>query len=480
MNLTANSCTTEYETHKTGLQLQDADFAVISAYICLVGGLGFLGNSWVITAFCRYRHLRTSTNIFIVHLALCDLLLAFMDLAFSFPSSMKRSWFFGRAACETFGFAYHFLNAMSLNTFAIISLDRFCVIAKPSFGAKITVKRAVLCVVLTYFYTLVFTLPIIFGWVRFDEQTYFTGCYLNFENRNMKSLTYSIVMTVFLFSVPFGVMVYCYCLIFASVRQRSRRRNRNKTLPWNRRQISKFTLPHWRTARMTIVVISVFLLCWSPHVIVSLCVAIGVNISILVQEITLLLAKSGIIYNPFIYAVLNHRFRNAFLEMLRKKLRNNGGRECNRTPVFSGGLGSSFRISCTSASEKTLSECLPEKKLEIDCATNNQCELKRYCFYQTSVIISSFEELHYGNEAFIGSKCQEAANDRAQVPNFSLEPTSSGINEKGKMCTDMLTCRRNFPSQDCHHVAVQRLCEVHEFVASPREENGKKMTLNHE
>lgn len=440
MNLTVNS-TTELGTDKTRTQLQDADFVVISAYICLVGGLGFLGNSWVITAFCRYRHLRTSTNIFIVHLASCDLLLAFMDLAFSFPSSIKRSWFFGKVACETFGFAYHFLNAMSLNTLAIISLDRFWVIAKPSFGAKFTVKRAVLCVVFTYFYTLVFTLPIIFGWVVFYEQTYFTGCYLNFENRNVKSLTYSIIMAVFLFSVPFGVMVYCYSSIFVSVRQRSWRRNCSKTLARNRRRSAKFSLPHWRTARMIIVVISVFLSCWSPHVIVSLCVAFGVNISILVQEITLLLAKSGIIYNPFIYAVLNHRFRNAFLGMLRKKWRINGRGECSRAPVFRGGLGSSFRISCTNAgaSAKTLLERLSEKKLDIDYATNGQCELKRYCFYQT---ISSFEELHCGNKTS-NSKCLEVANDHAQLPNISLEHINSSKHEIGQKigetCTDILT-----------------------------------------
>lgn len=414
MNLSANR-TEEIDSYKTGHHLKDADFAVISAYICLVGMLGFLGNSWVITAFCRYRNLRTSTNIFIVHLAGCDLLLAFMDLAFSFPSSMKHRWLFGAVACETFGFAYHFLNATSLNTLAVISLDRFWVITKPSFGSKITVKRAVLCVVFTYFYTLVFTLPIVFGWVGFQEETYFTGCYLNFENRDAKTVTYLITMAVFLFSVPFGVMVYCYSSIFALVRRRSRRNTRNKSMARNRNRSWRFTQPHWRTARMIVVVILVFLLCCSPHVIISLCVTFGVKISILFQEVTMLLAKSAIIYNPFIYAVLNHRFRNAFLGMLCWKCRKNGGADCSRTPVASGGLGSSFRISRPSASTsgKTLSERLSEKTSEIDCA-NSQCKLKRFHLYKTRMTSSCLEEAHCANEK-LDSEFSDK-NSRAQMP----------------------------------------------------------------
>ena len=128
-------------------KLGEHDLAVISAYVFIVGVLGFIGNLWVLIAFCCYKTLRTTTNLFIVHLAGCDLMLAVMDVAFSFPSTVKHRWLFGAVGCEAFGFVYHFLNAMSFNTLAIISLDRFWVITKPSFGAKITVKRALFCVV---------------------------------------------------------------------------------------------------------------------------------------------------------------------------------------------------------------------------------------------------------------------------------------------------------------------------------------------
>ena len=206
-------------------KLGEHDLAVISAYVFIVGVVGFIGNLWVLIAFCCYKTLRTTTNLFIVHLAGCDLMLAVMDVAFSFPSTVKHRWLFGAVGCEAFGFVYHFLNAMSFNTLAIISLDRFWVITKPSFGAKITVKRALFCVGLTHVYTLFFTLPIIFDWIGFQEEIYFTGCYLNFENRDERTVIYSIAVAIFSFLVPFAIMIYCYFSIFASVLKRGKENN---------------------------------------------------------------------------------------------------------------------------------------------------------------------------------------------------------------------------------------------------------------
>lgn len=467
-NLTPNS--TDTVTPQTG-HLGEKDFAVISAYVCLVGLLGFVGNLWVIIAFCRYKNLRTSTNIFIIHLAGCDLFLAFMDLAFSFPSSMEHRWLFGTVACEVFGFAYNFLNAMSLNTLAVISLDRFWVITKPSFGAKITVKRAVMCVVITYIYTLLFTLPIILGWIGFHEETYFTGCYLNFEERDVRTLTYSIAMAVFLFLVPFAIMVYCYCSIFASVRKRGKRNT-------SRKRSCKFTLPHWRTARMIIVVISVFLLCWSPHVIVSLCVAFGQNISILVQEVTLLLAKSGVIYNPFIYAVLNYRFRNAFLGMICQKRRENGGGDFSRTPVASGGLGSSFRISRASTSAKTLSERLSEKELDLDCENGDQCRLKRICYYKARLTLSSnLGELHCAQNGALDQNGFEVKHATRQLQTAPLEQLGVDNEELNKN-TENRTVHSLLDKDKCNFINANAKTPIKRLVSGERD--GKNVSVRHE
>ena len=417
-------------------KLGEHDLAVISAYVFIVGVLGFIGNLWVLIAFCCYKTLRTTTNLFIVHLAGCDLMLAVMDVAFSFPSTVKHRWLFGAVGCEAFGFVYHFLNAMSFNTLAIISLDRFWVITKPSFGAKITVKRALFCVGLTHVYTLFFTLPIIFDWIGFQEEIYFTGCYLNFENRDERTVIYSIAVAIFSFLVPFAIMIYCYFSIFASVRKRGKE---NNYLKKRRRKNCKFTLPHWRTARMIVVVIFVFLLCWSPHVIVSLCVSLGIKVSILVQEVTLLLAKSAIIYNPFIYAVLNHRFRHAFIGMFcQNRSQESNGADCSRTPVASGGPGSSFRIPRTSASARTMSERLSERELGRESA--DQCRLKSISYCKKRLTICSSGELSCAHNVALEQNDPEETMGKA----VALEEIGmDNDKEKGIRKNDLITIEQN-------------------------------------
>ena len=313
-NQTVNSTHSNDTDNSTGLK--DVDFAIISGYIGLVGLLGFLGNLLVIITFWKFKSLRTSTNTFVVHLAVCNFVLAMLDLTFSLPSAVKHSWLFDADLCRFYGFVYFFFSCMSLNTLAVISLDRYWVITKPSIGIKITIKRAVFCAFLTYLYTFFYTLPVLIGWIDFQEDAFYTGCYLDFQQQTVVNLTYSVILTVFLFLVPLVIMIYCYYSIFSSVRSKGQYgvhghlKNPGKYKPPSRK------LHHWRTARMIVVVVLMFLLCWSPYVVVSLFLAFSkLHIPRMALEVTILLTKSGVIYNPFIYAALNHRFRTAFYEM---------------------------------------------------------------------------------------------------------------------------------------------------------------------
>jgi hypothetical protein len=112
---------------------------------------------------------------------------------------------------------------------------------------------------------------------------------------------------------------------------------------------------------MIIVVIFVFLLCWSPYVIVSLAMAFGSNISPLTLEITVLVAKSGVIYNPFIYAALNLRFRTAFFEMLHCDRITNRTKWGVKSRVLSGATGDSSGYLTSRASNCPSSRGLVER-----------------------------------------------------------------------------------------------------------------------
>ena len=72
-------------------------FAVI---FFIVFVLGLTGNILVCYAIWRNKTMRTVTNIFIVNLAVGDLVVIIMCLPFTFIQDVTETWFFGQAMCK--------------------------------------------------------------------------------------------------------------------------------------------------------------------------------------------------------------------------------------------------------------------------------------------------------------------------------------------------------------------------------------------
>ncbi|NWT03859.1 OPN4 protein, partial [Mionectes macconnelli] len=69
---------------------------MIGIVILIVGITGTLGNSLVFYAFCRTRSLRTPANMFIINLAISDLLMSLTQSPVFFTNSLYKRWIFGQ------------------------------------------------------------------------------------------------------------------------------------------------------------------------------------------------------------------------------------------------------------------------------------------------------------------------------------------------------------------------------------------------
>lgn len=309
------SNSTKNSTLESQLALTPTETTVLSTYIGAVGFFGILGNSLVIITFHAQKTLQTSTNLFICHLSVCNMLLAIMDLIFSLPSALNHSWVYGQELCNVFGWFYNYLCAISLNTLAAISLDRYWVITKASTRSQITIRFTLFLIFLTCLYTFLPTTPIFFAENIFEEDFFHTGCYVKLDGKSIPGLLYTVFFASFLVLVPFLTMVVCYSEIYSSLRRRS-----GNVSIYNERRKSLvfFSALHLRTIRMITIVIVAFLCCWCPYVAIFLAMSHGnhLKISNITLEITILLSKLAVVCNPIIYAALNQRFQKAFSESL--------------------------------------------------------------------------------------------------------------------------------------------------------------------
>ena len=291
-------------------------------YLCVVGVCGIIANALVIFVFWKYPKLRTAANLFIFNLAFCDLMLSILDNAFSVASTLYGEWLFGRAGCISYGFFHYFFICCTVSTLAAISVDRFFFITRPSqtrAAQVITRKKAIGILLIIYLYTLLFTFPPCVGWNSFvEEEIFYSGCYINYGDQTTSSIVYSVIAPSFLFMVPLTVMLYCYTRIFIAVR-RSTQRTIGRTLATTSSVKKKYPLlkrTHIQTAKMIIVVIFFSMIVWVPYVVVSLTKAANVYIDPIVSHITVLVAKSCVIYNVLIYAILNRKLKAAILDAI--------------------------------------------------------------------------------------------------------------------------------------------------------------------
>lgn len=73
--------------------------------------------------------------------------------------------YFKITGCELYGFVGGFFGFVSISTLAWVAYDRYVVISNPLEAAqRVTKKRAVGMIVVTYILSLIVSLPPFFGW----------------------------------------------------------------------------------------------------------------------------------------------------------------------------------------------------------------------------------------------------------------------------------------------------------------------------
>ena len=96
----------EYEEKLSSeLQTRQTFLVVIETLICLViTGVSILGNGLVFVAVYRNPRLRKPSNLYIISLAVSDLVLSAVAMPFTCVSAMVGNWMFGATLCWFFGY----------------------------------------------------------------------------------------------------------------------------------------------------------------------------------------------------------------------------------------------------------------------------------------------------------------------------------------------------------------------------------------
>lgn len=181
-----------------------------------------LGNFTVCAAVYRYRHLRAKvTNIFIVSLALSDLLVAVLVMPWKAVAEVAGFWPFG-GFCKTWLACDIMCSTASILNLCVISVDRYWAISSP-FRYERTMNKKVASIMIGVTWTVsvfISFLPVQLNWHRAEigdpagDDLALYGKSLDRSCDSSLSRTYAISSSLISFYIPVAIMIVTYTRIY--------------------------------------------------------------------------------------------------------------------------------------------------------------------------------------------------------------------------------------------------------------------------
>ncbi|KAF1607814.1 D(4) dopamine receptor, partial [Eudyptes chrysolophus] len=329
------------------------------------------GNGLVCLSVCTERALKTTTNYFIVSLAVADLLLALLVLPLYVYSEFQGGvWSLSTVLCDALMTMDVMLCTASIFNLCAISVDRFIAVSIPlNYNRRQIDLRQLILISTTWIFAFAVASPVIFGLNNVPNRDP-SLCQLEDDN-------YIVYSSICSFFIPCPVMLVLYCAMFQGLKRWEEARKAklrgsiygaNRKLyhpstfieskqtglepegcnpyarsdhpgdyvmnngiqtvsyphlkylhPGHSRKRAKINGRERKAMRVLPVVVGAFLFCWTPFFVVHITRALCKSCAIPTQVISTVtwLGYVNSAVNPIIYTVFNAEFRNFFRKVLR-------------------------------------------------------------------------------------------------------------------------------------------------------------------
>ncbi|XP_040275807.1 visual pigment-like receptor peropsin [Bufo bufo] len=288
---------------------------IVAAYLITAGIVSILSNIVVLAIFVKYKELRTATNAIIINLAFTDIGVSGIGYPMSAASDLHGSWKFGNVGCQIYAGLNIFFGMASIGLLTVVAIDRYLTICRPNIGRRITSFHYAAMILAAWINAIFWSVMPIVGWSSYAPDPTGATCTINWRKNDALFISYTMTVVVVNFIVPLLVMFYCYYNVSRTMKgYDSRNSLGGGNLDWSDQA---------DVTKMSVVMILMFLVAWSPYSIVCLWSSFGdpKHISPAMAIIAPLFAKSSTFYNPCIYVIANKKFRRAIMSMVRCKSR---------------------------------------------------------------------------------------------------------------------------------------------------------------
>ncbi|XP_028813776.1 gonadotropin releasing hormone receptor 4 isoform X2 [Denticeps clupeoides] len=242
---------------------------IMTFTLCAVSALCNLAVLWAAST----NHKRKShVRILIMNLTVADLLVTFIVMPVDAAWNITVQWLAGDAACRFLMFMK--LVAMYSCAFVtvVISLDRQSAILNPLAINEAKKKNKIMLSV-AWVTSVMLSVPqlFIFHNVSITTPANFTQCTTRGSfTKHWQETLYNMFTFVCLFLLPLSIMICCYTRILVEISRRMTKGNITSKDVDLRRSNSNIPKARMRTLKMSIVIVTSFIVCWTPYYLLGL------------------------------------------------------------------------------------------------------------------------------------------------------------------------------------------------------------------
>ncbi|OQV18311.1 Cardioacceleratory peptide receptor [Hypsibius exemplaris] len=248
---------------------------------------------------------RTRMGFWVLHLALADLLVGLISIPTDIVWQMTYEWYAGNIGCKAVRYTQVVVTFASNYVLVALSIDRYDAIANPlTFTSAVRRSRALIGA--AWFFSFLFSTPMLFLYEQ-DRIEGYLQCWISFPSQVHWQIYFTLV-SITLFLVPVIIIIGCFAVVLRTIWVRGKNLEFEEAMSLSRQDsfdgpsrigsvlyrskrlaadsgtpltgpsirstadLSRGLIPRAKikTTKMALVIVLVFIACWSPYCIYDL------------------------------------------------------------------------------------------------------------------------------------------------------------------------------------------------------------------
>ncbi|XP_014715084.1 C-C chemokine receptor type 8 [Equus asinus] len=281
---------------------------LLAIFYCLLFVFGLLGNSLVILVLVACKKLRSITDVYLLNLALSDLLFVF---SFPFQTHYQLDqWVFGTVMCKVVSGFYYIGFFSSMFFITLMSVDRYLAIVHAVYAFNVRTPSMGIALSLAVWLTAIIATSPLLIFYQVASEDGVLQCYSSYNQQTLKwKIFIHFEMNILGLLIPFTILMFCYISILQQLKSCQ---NHNKT----------------KAIRLVLIVVIASLLFWVPfNVVLFLTSLLNMHILdgcvmsqrlIYATHVTETISFTHCCVNPIIYAFMGEKFKKHLSEIFQK------------------------------------------------------------------------------------------------------------------------------------------------------------------